>query len=329
MTDVWRVGIDIVRWVQGWGNWLAWPMRAASALGQIEFYLLLMPLIYWCSDERLGRRLAIILLLSAALNAALKIAFHEPRPYWLAPGLTVWRGETSFGLPSGHAQNAVALWGLLAASLKRRGVGLALVALIVLIGLSRLYLGVHLPGDVLGGWLLGGLLLWAFVKAEPRASAWLRDLTWPRQVAVAVIASLLLTVPTLLALASTRGWELPADWQLTAINNSDMAIDPLNPEGALTAAGVLLGIGLGAAWMAQRGGARVASRPWRRVLCYLLGLVGVAVLYVGLKALIPDPTGLIGHLWRYLRYALIGGWVAGGAPALFARLGLAERGAAA
>lgn len=98
--------------------WLSPIMGLATSIGSIEFYLLLISAIYWCLDSRLGFRLGQILMLSQGLNDSLKIAFHAPRPYWISQKVVSFAGYTSFGIPSGHSQNAVCIWGYLAAPLR-------------------------------------------------------------------------------------------------------------------------------------------------------------------------------------------------------------------
>ncbi len=80
--------------------------------------------------------------------------FPCPCPYWLSQEVIALASQENFGLPSGHAQNALSVWGLLAASSSRRWAWPVVAVLVFLIGLSRIYLGVHFPTDVLGGWLV-------------------------------------------------------------------------------------------------------------------------------------------------------------------------------
>lgn len=99
------------------------------------------------------------------MNNVLKALFTRPRPTLFDKvGL-----PASWSFPSGHAMSSMAIWGGIAAALialfpsrKRLVVPLAVV-LIGLIGASRVYLGVHWPSDVVGGWLAGTPFLVAAV----------------------------------------------------------------------------------------------------------------------------------------------------------------------
>jgi len=101
------------------------------------------------------------------------------------------------------------------------------------------------------------------------------------------------------------------------------AIDPMNLEFSLTLAGLWFGmLGGFAILMHQRGILQSKQGDWQKVARYFIGLIGVVVLYAGLGALFPDDMSLIGMILRYLRYTLIGLWIAWGSPLLFEKLGV-------
>jgi undecaprenyl-diphosphatase len=160
--------------------WLTMAMQAitasASTLGTIVLALAFC--IWWWRQARRPDAivLALGLVVSAGLGQALKQVFARPRPH-LLPWLTVTHG---WSFPSGHTLNAVTLAGLLAWLMGRRLNGWRRVALYVgvglwavLVGLSRVYLGVHYPSDVLASLAAGGFYLLAgrgilcFRRAEP------------------------------------------------------------------------------------------------------------------------------------------------------------------
>ena len=323
-----NIEIEVIRLVQGLGVWLVAPMKAFTFLGSVEFYLLVMPAVYWCLDAEIGLQMGWMLLLRSGLSQALKLAFHRPRPYWLpawSDWIHVWSHGADFAFPSGHAQHAASVWGLLASFSRQPWVRLAVVYLAFLIGVSRVYLGVHFPSDVVAGWLVGSLVLGAFLRWREPLRRKLAELNVSRQVAAAGLASAALLGINGLGLASLRGWDVPASWVLTALARTGEPILPLSLGNAFDIAGVLFGIGCGAAWLARSGGFRAAGSWAQRVARYPLGLVVLTILWFGLKAVLLGGESLLGWSLGMLRSAAVGVWVAAGAPLWFQRLGLAER----
>src|SRR5262249_51928496 len=127
-------------------NWVLFPAVAVVALLALA---------------RRRRGVALIVAFNAVVvalaNELLKLVFHRPRPR-LFDKIEL---PTDFGSPSGPAMSAMGVWGVLAVALtalspRARGpVTGAAAVLIAAIGLSRIYLGVHWPFDVLGGFLGG------------------------------------------------------------------------------------------------------------------------------------------------------------------------------
>jgi membrane-associated phospholipid phosphatase len=111
--------ISVTLAVQSIGSWLNPLMSLFSFLGTEQFYLVLVPFIYWCIEPAFGLSIGAMLMLTNVVNSAFKLALHSPRPYWLDPQVKALGAESSFGMPSGHSQNAAAIWGLAAAKIKR------------------------------------------------------------------------------------------------------------------------------------------------------------------------------------------------------------------
>lgn len=320
---LWSSGIAVIAFLQSLGDWLAPAMLTLTFLGRSEFYLLVMPLIYWCVDHRLGLRLALILFFGAGLNDALKIACHAPRPLWLAPDLKALAAETNFGLPSGHAQHSLSVWGLLAHSLHRRWAWVAALALSLLIGLSRVYLAVHFPSDVLAGWLIGALWLWLFLRCERRLGGWVGQRTLGQAVLLGWILSLASLGLVGLGLFSLGDWQMPESWLANA-RAVGQTPAPLRPVDSVNAAGALLGFAAGAAWL-KRGGSFPSQRwHWQRLACAVVGLVGSGGLWYGMGLALPGDGTLASYALAYLRAMIVGLWISAGAPLLFVRLGWAE-----
>jgi undecaprenyl-diphosphatase len=146
-------------------GWLDGPMRLVTALG---YYWAVLPLlaVAFVSFYRWGWRLSAVLLVvstggSIVLTTVLKVVFKRARPELFDSGYDA----SFYSFPSGHATVAVGFYGMLTVILAYRLEGLARwavaasgILVVLLIGFSRLYLGVHYPTDVLAGYLAA--LLW-------------------------------------------------------------------------------------------------------------------------------------------------------------------------
>ena len=110
---------------------------------------------------------------------------------------------------------------------------------------------------------------------------------------------------------------MPTLWVENALRAGDELPEPLALSGILTTAGTLFGMLSGLAWMDSRGGWQ-ASGPWiKRIARYLVGILGVLVLWYGLGAVFPRGETLWPYILRFIRYALLGLWVSAGAPLSF------------
>jgi membrane-associated phospholipid phosphatase len=137
LMDSWRAGVIVIA-----GTFVTW-----RCLGRVE------------------GGLAVVAGLSSLLNTPVKLLVDRPRP--TADLVHVFAVETDSGFPSGHAMFAILVFGFLAylaithinRSNLRVLISTVLIFLILLTGASRVYLGVHWPSDVLGGYLIGGVIL--------------------------------------------------------------------------------------------------------------------------------------------------------------------------
>ena len=327
MDTILDLGIKLIVAFQSLGDWLSTPMKVFSFLGSEEFYLVIMPLLYWCVDPALGARAGALSMLSGSIKDFFKLVFHAPRPYWYSTQVRAFSTETSFGIPSGHAQIAISIWGGVAAKLKKRWFWITAGVVIFLISISRLYLGVHFPSDVVVGWLIGLLLLWVYLKCERPIVDWAKRLSLPLQVLVTFGASVVLILFGVVARASLAGWELPVVWvnNAAAASPGAEAINPLSITWAFTNGGLLLGLILGLILLYRAGWFDARGSVGQQVLRFLLGLVGVLLFWRGLDMVFPDGETFLPLCLRYLRYGLVGFWVSFGAPQVFIRLKLARK----
>jgi len=109
--------------------------------------------VYWCFDKPRGRLVTYVLLLGAYLNLFLKLLIPWPRPP--VNLRIVEKGETSYGFPSGHAQDSTTFWTWISLDLRKRILGIVGTVIVLAVGISRIYLGLHYPAQVIGGWVIG------------------------------------------------------------------------------------------------------------------------------------------------------------------------------
>src|SRR4030043_593214 len=327
MENILNSGIQIVLWLQSIGDWFTPIMKFFTFLGNEQFYLLVAPAILWCIDSTLVVSLGLFLMISGMLNTALKIAIHGPRPYWFTNNVKVFgSAENSFGAPSGHAQNEVVVWGTLADRIKQHWFWAAAIIVMFMIGISRIYLAVHFPHDVILGWLFGIVILWLLLKLERPVVNWLKKYPSGVQIFITFLFSIFLIVIVLIAQLSLRGWSLPIEWTENAhfAFPDEPSITPLSFHNFLSSAGAFFGLAAGWIWISRLGGFSTRDELWKLVIRYFFGLAGILVLYIGLGMLFNDSETLIYYILRYIRYALIGFWMAGFAPWLFVKLKLAH-----
>ena len=319
MAPIYDFGIRLIAFLQGLGTWLETPMKFFSFLGTEDFFMVALPIIYWCYNTTLGIQVGIALMVSNSVNSFLKASFQGPRPYWISSAIQGLGIETSFGLPSNHAQSALVLWGVLAAWLRKGWAWAAAAVLVLLISLSRLYLAVHFPHDVLVGLLAGLALLWLIVRIWAPMTAWVKQLGSARRVLFGFLASLFFVLLPLIPLVwlTSTGWQAPAAW-------AAYAPQALSFQDVFTYAGTLFGLLAGLAWIHLQGGFDTKGTWAQLVLRFLVGVAGVLVIRYGLKAIFPDGETVVAYLFRYVRYTAIGFWVTGGAPWCFVRLKLAQ-----
>lgn len=133
--------------------WLTKIFEFFTLLGEELVVLAVIGCLYWCVNKRLAYRICFAYFVSGLLVQALKITFRIPRPWIqnskLIPVESALETATGYSFPSGHTQSATALFTSLASFVQRAWLEVLFVFVAVMVGISRLYLGVHTFWDVL------------------------------------------------------------------------------------------------------------------------------------------------------------------------------------
>lgn len=165
--------MDILLFLQEFRNAggaiLADFMAKMTFLGEISSALVMLALVYWCISKELGTYLFMGWSGNRLANGALKVTVCEYRPWIRDPRIVPFGDSmttaTGYSFPSGHTMNATTLFGGGALRKDLPGILRIVLALVmVLVGFSRMFLGVHAPQDVLVGAGAGLLVMWLTLK---------------------------------------------------------------------------------------------------------------------------------------------------------------------
>lgn len=292
MTDV-----TFILWLQQFANgFLDWFFTTITKIGNPEYYIIVIPLFYWCGRKKDAFRFALFFLISSYVNFAIKSLTDMPRPS--ADQVRILYQESTLGsssFPSGHTQGAAAFWGYVAWYFRKKSVMTFCIIIIFLVGLSRLYLGLHYPIDILVGLVLGVLILLCYNGLLNRTAGQIADFPLVIRLLVSIIIPIfLLMIPghdigmlVGFAIGLLTGYQLEAEY--LNFNESGSAV--------------------------------------KQVIKFLIGMGG----FFGIRILLKDLFILIAfNGWNVItadvvRYGIIGFWAAYLAPWLFIKLGLSRK----
>ena len=275
MESLLEWGVNVVLWFQQFSPALDLWFKAFSFTGDETFYLLFIPVIFWCINRHVGIRLMILFLFSNYINSVAKMIVDQPRPFNFDTRIKAIVHATGGGLPSGHTQNALIFWGYLASCFKRKWLWAIAVVMIIFVPMSRVYLGVHFPTDLIGGYALGIIVLLLFMKLEQPVLDWLKQ----KSIGLQLILSFLVPVFLVMIMPSA---------------------DPIGISVCAVLMGGCIGLSLEQRWI----NFEIPDTLWKKLACYIIGTIILLIFYIGLKktfiGLEPKPV------FRFIRYAIIG-----------------------
>lgn len=263
-------------------------MLAVTTLGEETAFLVIGLILFWCVSKRRGYYVMAVGFFGTIASQAMKIACRIPRPWVLDENFTILEqareAAAGYSFPSGHTQTAVGTFGAIARSTKRKTVAVVSILLAVLVGFSRMYIGVHTPADVLVG---AAISVAALLVLHPLMLG-SRDRSYGVFLALSAVSVVYLIVMELV--------QFPAD------------IDAHNLQSAMKNAYTLTGCAFGLLLVypleKRFVGFDEKAVWWAQILKTVLGLALVLGVKEGLRG--PLEAIFAGHLAaRAVRYFLI------------------------
>ena len=256
-------------------------------LAGITTFVVMIPFIYFFYNSRFGIKMAVAVLSTGILNGFEKYIFSSPRPVDLSPQFNEIGSiikESSFGFPSGHSHISILIWGMIYIRFKNIYIRVVSLFFIIFTPFSRMYAGVHYPGDVIGGFFSGLICLiiieWFFSRypSFPSPNDWARSKSSVKSSSLAIIAF-------------TLSFLLLDD---TSTNEKNTLVQIISASGSM--AGLYIGL---VRWKLNYSNYDIEDCKFIRTFL-LLGLT-IITLYVGLGRLselfIKDSL-----IFRYIRY---------------------------
>ncbi|MDR1418824.1 MAG: phosphatase PAP2 family protein [Treponema sp.] len=311
MENMLQWGLDCIRAVQNAASPpLTVVMNIVTWFGSTWFWFTLLPLVFWYVDEKKGVRLGVAVMVSAWLNITLKFLFNQPRPFWEGydPRLA-FIPEGLNGFPSGHAQATLVIWIIMASWVGKKWAYAAAALVVLLISFSRVYLGVHFPTDILGGWIAGSLVLAVYFLWGDAIERLLVRGGLRAQIIVSAAAAFIMILYNPAVSKTMQG----------------------GVEALVSPGGIVLGMGVGYALSAcytgfhssfagRTGAAKFLAAAGRIVI----GAAGTALFFILLQKMKIVLGPGFNRFGIFIQFAVSALWIYGGAPWIFVLLKLAD-----
>ena len=273
--------------------------EAITMLGEQYLFIAVLAFVYWNVSKRKGFILASALVFSQIVNNLIKIIVRAPRPFEKLDYISGKRVETATGysFPSGHTQGAASFYSAGALIINKTGAYIAAAIVIILVAVSRLYLGVHWPVDVAAGLVFGVLLAFIIMRLVDK----LYDNFKKLQLVFQII-----------------NYVIMASLAILFYINLNFFDESLKLADYFKVSGMFMGFS-GGFFLEKLNLDFDASKGSRlkKGLRFVIGLAGAAGFLFGLKAVFPDHLIL-----DMVRYSLPGTWVSFLWPFLGAKIGL-------
>ncbi|MBN2050860.1 MAG: phosphatase PAP2 family protein [Spirochaetales bacterium] len=256
-----------------------------TMLGEQYFYIAVIAFVFWNVSKKSGLTLAFSYLISALINTAVKLLVRAPRPFESLASIEGKRLHTATGysFPSGHTQGAAAFFTAGAFLIRKTWFTVLAAVLVVLVAVSRVYLGVHWPVDVLFGLLFGVIIAWGIFVLVDRLFENRRLFLKILGILVGCLGVVTVIMLILDAVGSFEGIKINDYFKL---------------------AGTTLGALGGFLLEEKLAPFSTGGKALRKALRYILGVATTVAVMTGLKPLFPETD-----VFDCLRYLLTGLWL--------------------
>jgi hypothetical protein len=297
-------------------------MNAFTHVGDGPVQIVCIGAIYWLFSRGVAIRLAILLMVTGALNGLLKQTFAAPRPSWINDGLNTGMPLSSFGMPSGHAQSAT-VWFLVPQRTRNAHLLCWVFVYVFAIGYSRVITGVHTWDQVFMGWAIGMACLQTYLWFEPKIIVAMPELSFITLGLLVVSA-----IAGVLYLGADAVDRIPAEtlevWRAYADRKGIHSAGPAGLRHIVAPLGCLTGF--------VTGGWLDAALPWTQARTWairagrlVVGSMVTGGIYFILKTTLPiDGESVLSLCARFGSAAFLGFSAFYLAPQLMRRLGLLE-----
>lgn len=284
--------LEIVKIIQLLRNpFFDWFFYLVTQIGDQYFFIVLVAIMYWTINKKYAHKFVFAYMITAGINTGLKEIFQRLRPYYYQGVQTEpsWM-TTGYSFPSGHSQAAGAIGYMtydVSKKLSKKWIWYIGIAILVLVPLSRVYLGQHFLSDVIVGVTLSFVLSIFIFKLVDKMGD-------QEHLYTLMLAPIFILV-------------------MFFVQNSDLFV----------AAGGFVGFAVGYYLEKEYVKYEVKTVFWQQILKVVIGLVIAIALKEGLKLILPytideefNPTTR-DLIFDFFRYLLIGVWAAVGAPLVF------------